>query len=100
MRTIRSFRVPPETGGAGQCVERGAYAGCARAGSDLGGGAVIENLALMQDDDIVAGLDLVDQMRCPKHANALARDKAPDMLEDVRAGLDIEAGGPLVNQDG
>ena len=41
---------------------------------------MIENLALMQDDNIVAGLDLVDQMGCPKHANALARNKAPHML--------------------
>ena len=59
---------------------------------------MIEDLALMQDDNIVAGLDLVDQMGCPKHANALARDKAPHMLEDVRAGLDIETGGRLVKQ--
>src|ERR1700704_1918803 len=98
MRTIGSFRLSLGTGGAGQGDERGAYAGCARAGTDLGGSAVIENLALVQDDDIVAGFDLVDQMRCPKHADALARDKAPHMLENIRAGLDIEAGGRLVKQ--
>ena len=52
----------------------------------------------MQDDEIIARDDLVEQMRGPQHADALLGDKLADMGEDVGAGLDVEPDGRLVEQ--
>jgi len=52
----------------------------------------------MEKNDIVGGLDLIDQVGCPQNANACLGNKAPYMLENIRAGLDIEAGGWLIEQ--
>src|ERR1700748_596750 len=60
--------------------------------------AMREDLALMQDDEIVARLDLVEQMRRPEHADALFGDELADMAEDIGARLDVEADGGLVEQ--
>ena len=46
--------------------------------------AVREDAALMQDDEIVARHDLVEQMRCPEHADALFGDELPDMARGCR----------------
>jgi len=61
-------------------LKAAAMSGVPGAGSDLGGIAAIESLALMQQDDIVARLDLIDKMRRPEHANAFVRNKARTCL--------------------
>ena len=68
------------------------------AGGDLRGFALIENPSFMQQDCIVAWLDLINEMSCPKHPNACPRDKAPDMLKNIRAGFDIQSNRRLVEQ--
>ena len=60
--------------------------------------AAREDLALMQDDEIVARHDLVEQMRRPQHADALFGDELPDMAEDIGARLDVEPDGRLIEQ--
>ena len=52
----------------------------------------------MQDDEIVAWRDLVEQMRRPEHADALLGDELADMAEDIGARLDVEPDGRLVEQ--
>jgi hypothetical protein len=65
---------------------------------DIAHGAAREHAALMQDDEIVAGGNLVEQMRRPQHADTLLGDELPDVGQDVRACLDIEPDGRLVEQ--
>src|ERR1700759_1543929 len=60
--------------------------------------AMREDLALMQDDEIVARLDLVEQMRRPQHADALFGDELPDTPEDIGPGLAVEPDGRLIEQ--
>ena len=60
--------------------------------------AARQHLALMQDDEIVARGDLVEQMRRPEHADALFGDELADMAEDIGARLDVEPDGRLVEQ--
>ena len=67
-------------------------------GDDARDLTVCENPALMQHHEIVAGHDLVEQMRGPQHADALLGDQPPHMAEDIGARLDVEADGRLVEQ--
>src|SRR3954464_8792119 len=60
--------------------------------------AACENPALMQNHEVVAGTDLVKQMRSPQHANALLGHQPPYVTEDIGARLDIEADRRLVKQ--
>jgi hypothetical protein len=57
-----------------------------------------ENPALMQNYQVVAGYDLVEQMRSPQHADALLGYQPPHMTEDIGARLDVEANRRLVQQ--
>src|SRR4051812_17560599 len=57
-----------------------------------------KNPALVQNHQVVAGYDLVEQMRSPQHADTLLGDQPPHMTEDIGARLDIEADGRLVQQ--
>ena len=52
-----------------------------------------QHAALVQDHEIVARHDLVEQMRGPQHADALLGHELPDMAEDVGARLDVEPDG-------
>ena len=54
--------------------------------------------ALMQDHEVVAGHDFVEQMGGPEHADALLGDQLPDVVEDVGARLDVEPDGRFVEQ--
>ncbi len=66
--------------------------------NDIPDWAMRKDPALMQDHEVIAGHDLVEQMRCPKYADALLRNQLADVVEDVGAGLDVEANGRLVKQ--
>ena len=57
----------------------------ARPSTTRGTGAMRENPALVQHDDVVVGGDLIDQMRCPERAERHLRDQAAHMLEDIRS---------------
>ena len=60
--------------------------------------AVREHASLMQHYEIVAGLDLVEQMRRPEHADALLRHQLANVVENIGAGLYVEPDGRLVEQ--
>src|SRR6516162_3044200 len=57
-----------------------------------------QNPALMQNDKVVARLNLIEKMRGPQHADALLGDEAPNMRKDLGSGLDVEPDGRLVEQ--
>src|SRR6202040_3929861 len=50
-----------------------------------------ENSALVQYNEIVARHDLVEQVRGPKHADALLDDQIPYMAENLGSRRGIEA---------
>src|SRR4051812_33752988 len=52
----------------------------------------------VQDHQLVARRDLVEQMRGPEHADALFGNQPPHMTENVGARLDVEADRRLVEQ--
>ena len=84
--------------GAGQPHERRvdiAAAGFSDNPRDL---ALGQYPALMQHDEIIARADLVEQMRRPQHAYSLFGNELADVVEDIGAGLDVEADGCLVEQ--
>ena len=59
---------------------------------------MIENPSFMQHDCIVAWLDLIDEVSCPKHPDACLRDKVSHMFENIRTGFDIQSNRRLVKQ--
>ena len=83
---------------AGQAHERGVDVVGAGVGDEPRDRAVRQHPPLMQHHEVVAGHDLVEQMRGPQHADALLGDELPDVAEDIGAGLDVEADGRLVEQ--
>src|SRR6185312_15608656 len=54
---------------------------------------------LVQDHEIIARDDLIEQMGCPEYADALFGDELPDMAEDVGAGLDVKPDRRLVEEE-
>ena len=52
----------------------------------------------MQDHEVVAGNDLVEQMRGPEHADALLGNELPDVTENIGARLDVEPDGGFIEQ--
>ena len=50
----------------------------------------------MQNDEVVARNNLVEQMGCPKNADALLGDEMTDMAKDIGTRLDVEANGCLI----
>src|SRR6185437_5613168 len=83
---------------AGQAHEGGVDVLRTGFAEDLRHFAAGEHAALVQDDEIVARHDLVEQVRSPQHTDSLVRDELPHMAENVGARLDIEADGGLVEQ--
>ena len=57
-----------------------------------------ENSALIQYNEIVARHDLVEQVRGPKHADALLDNQSSYMAENLGPRLDIEPDRRLVEQ--
>ena len=57
-----------------------------------------QNATLMQDDEVVARNDFVEQMSGPQHANALFGDELADMAKHIGARLDVEPDGRLIKQ--
>src|SRR6266699_6063719 len=84
--------------GSGQSHEGGVEIGRSRIGNDAPGLALRQHPALMQNNEVVAECDLVEQVRGPQYADALLGNQLPDMIEDIGAGLDVEADGRLVQQ--
>ena len=64
-----------------------------------GGRTVRTYLALMENDEVVARCDFIEQVRCPQHTNAFFGHKAAHVLQDIGASLDIEADCRLVEQE-
>ena len=60
--------------------------------------AICENAALVQHDEIVARHDLIEQVGCPKRADALLDNQPSYMAEDLETCLDIKADRRLVEQ--
>ena len=55
-------------------------------GDDARDRAMRQNAALMQHHEIVAGHDLVEQMRGPEHADAVLGDELADVARGCRRG--------------
>ena len=55
-------------------------------GDDARDLAVRQHAALMQNHEVIAGHDLVEQMRRPEHADALLGDQLPDVARGCRRG--------------
>ena len=56
------------------------------------------SFALMQHHDMVAVIDLIDQMRRPEYADAFGFSPAGGSCQDAGARLDVEPDGRLVEQ--
>src|SRR5436190_2783236 len=82
----------------GQAHEGGIDLAGSGVGDDLSDLAMGKYPALMQDHEIVAGQDFVEQMSGPEHADALLGDQLSDVIEDVGARLNVEPDSRFVEQ--
>ena len=62
------------------------------------GDAARHDASLVEHEQIVVGLDLVEQMRCPQHADIVGAGKLMDVPHDGAARRHVEADGRLVEQ--
>jgi hypothetical protein len=79
-------------------LERRADIRRARARDEIAGNSLGEHAAAMQDYEIIAGLDLVDQVRCPQNADIFLGDELPHISDDALARIHIEPDGRLVEE--
>ena len=83
--------------GFGQRHERGGEVAGAGLRDQVGGRALAQHLAAVQHHDAVGVLGLVDEMRRPQHADALAA-QLQHMPQQVAARRGIETDRRLVHQ--
>src|SRR5215472_14381188 len=83
---------------AGQADEGRVDVMCAGFRNDARHLAACKDLPLMQNDKIVAGVNLVEQMRRPQHADAIFGDELPHVAENIGPDLDVEPDGWLIKQ--
>jgi len=60
--------------------------------------SVCEDASLVQDDEVVAWNNFVEQMGRPKNTDALLGDEMTDMTKDIGTRLDVEPNGRLIEQ--
>ena len=72
--------------GAGQAHEGGVDIVGPGFGDDARDRAVSQYAPLMQDHEVIARRNLIEQMGRPKHADALPGDQLADVTQDVAAG--------------
>src|SRR5262245_32886152 len=65
---------------------------------DLDDGALGEDASLMQDHDAILWHHFLDEMGGPQDTDALLRDEAPHMSDDVGARANIETDRRLIEQ--
>jgi len=71
---------------------------CAGIGDNARDFAMGEHLALMQDHEVVAGWISSNRWVAHNNADALLADELTDVGKDVRARLDVESDGRLIEQ--
>src|ERR1700761_100892 len=58
-----------------------------------------KNTPLMQNNELVAGADFIEQMRRPQNPDALFGNKLAHVVQDVGTRFDVETDGCLVEQE-
>src|SRR5690242_6982828 len=80
----------------GDAPERVVEAGGADRGDDVACRTLVQDFAAVEDDGVIVGLDLVDQMRRPEHGQSARLHQTAHVGDDVGTAPDVEADGRLV----